>query len=47
MGGILDPGYDQVYLDLLNELHSRQVHLTTGSRVLTEIDALWQKTLEG
>jgi hypothetical protein len=47
MGGILDPGYDQIYWDLLDELHRRQVRLTTGSRVLPEIDALWQKTLEG
>jgi hypothetical protein len=47
MGGILDPGYDQVYWDLLDLLHSRQVHLTTGGRMLPEMDALWQKTVNG
>lgn len=46
MGGLLDPGYDQVYWHLLDKLHGRQVHLTTGSRVLSEKNSLWKKTVE-
>lgn len=47
MGGLLDPGYDQVYWKLIDELRRQQVRLTTGSRMLPEMDVLWQKTVEG
>jgi hypothetical protein len=47
MGGLLDPGYDQVYWKLIDELRRQQVRLTTGSRILPEMDAMWQKTVEG
>lgn len=46
LSGLLDPGYDEVYWKLLDELCRWQVHLTTGSRILPKLDLAWQKTLE-
>jgi hypothetical protein len=46
LSGILDPGYDRVYWDLLDYLRERQVRMTTGNRILSELDALWDSTFE-
>ena len=46
LSGLLDPGYDRVYWDLLDYLGERQIRMTAGSKMLAELDALWQGTFE-
>ena len=45
LGGRLDPGYDQVYWDLLDVMRKRQVCLTTGSTMLPKLEDSWQKSI--
>ncbi len=45
LGGLLDPGYDRVYWDLLDDLRRQQIRMTSGNKVLAEFDALWEESL--
>jgi hypothetical protein len=46
LGGLLDAGYDRVYWDLLDYARERCIRMTTGNRLLPELDLLWQGTFE-
>lgn len=46
LGGLLDPGYDRVYWELLDYSRERRIRMTNGSRMLPELDLLWQGTFE-
>lgn len=41
-GGLLDPGYDRVYADLLDWLAAAGARLVNGSAVVGELDAVWE-----
>ena len=45
-GGLLDPGFDRVYFDLLAALAARGGRLTSGAALLPELDAAWAATVE-
>jgi hypothetical protein len=45
MGGLLDPGFDRVYWNLLDDLRQKQVRMTSGCRVLPELDAEWHAAI--
>lgn len=45
-GGLLDPGFDRVYTDLLEWLVQRGGRLTTGAALLPELDATWRMTAD-
>jgi len=40
-GGLLDPGYERVYFDLLDWLVAQGARLTSGAALLPELDAAW------
>ncbi len=42
--GVLDPGYDQVYLQLLDWIHAQGGAMVNGGALLQELDARWQAT---
>ena len=44
-GGLLDPGYERVYFDLLDGLAAAGVRLTSGGALLPELDAAWAATV--
>lgn len=44
-GGLLDPGYDQVYLDIMDGLVAAGAVLTTGAALLLEWEAAWNATV--
>ena len=46
-GGLLDPGYDEVYSQLLSGLARHGGRLTTGAGVISELDAAWQESADG
>jgi hypothetical protein len=43
-GGLLDPGYERVYLDLLDWLSGLGAQLATGASVLPQLNAAWEAT---
>jgi hypothetical protein len=45
-GGLLDPGFDGVYIDLLEWLVQRRGRLTSGAALLPELDAAWRMTAD-
>ena len=45
LGGLLDPGYDLVYWNLIDYLHEQQVRMTSGKMILQEMDELWRQTI--
>jgi hypothetical protein len=45
MGGLLDPGFDKIYWMLLTELKQRGIRMTSGCRVLQEMDRSWEQTV--
>jgi hypothetical protein len=44
-GGLLDPGYDQVYLAVMDGLIAEGVALGTGAALLPEWQAAWERTM--
>jgi hypothetical protein len=46
LGGPLDPGFDEIYWKLLNELSKRGIKMTGGKKLLEELDGLWERTIE-
>jgi hypothetical protein len=40
-GGLLDPGYDRVYVDLLDWLTAEGARLVNGAAVVGDLDASW------
>ena len=45
-GGLLDPGSDWVYCDLLDWLVTQGVRLTSGGPLLSEADGAWEATMD-
>lgn len=45
LGGMLDPGFDEIYWTILKGLRERGTRLTSGRVVVKEIDALWKQTV--
>lgn len=45
MGGLLDPGYEQVFWDLVGALQARGIHMTSGGRILKDLRETWEETL--
>ena len=41
LGGLLDPGFDRVYFDLLKWARDRSIRLLSGEQLLPELDAAW------
>jgi len=46
LGGLLDPGYDQVYWDLVDELKRKGVRMTSGCRILKDLNEQWKRTIK-
>jgi len=46
LGGPLDPGFDDLYWLILQELRNRKIRMTSGKNILQEIDNLWNRTIE-
>ncbi|HXQ21413.1 MAG TPA: polysaccharide deacetylase family protein [Candidatus Acidoferrales bacterium] len=46
-GGLLDPGYDRTYFQLLEWLAGKGGRLTTGASLIAELDAAWEATIVG
>jgi hypothetical protein len=46
LGGLLDPGFDQVYWDLVGELHKKGCLMTSGCRILKDLNEQWEGTME-
>ncbi len=44
MGGLLDPGFDEIYWMLLTELKKRGIRMISGCRILQEMDKSWEQT---
>ena len=45
LGGMLDPGFDEIYWTILKGLRERGMRLTSGRVVVKEMDALWKQTI--
>jgi len=45
-GGLLDPGYERVYVDLLDWLAAQGGRLTTGASLLPELESAWDATVD-
>jgi hypothetical protein len=46
LGGLLDPGFDEIYWRLLEEFRKRGIRMTSGEKLLPELDGLWNRTIE-
>ncbi len=46
LGGLLDPGFDRVYWDLVDELHKKGCLMTSGCRILKDLNEQWEGTME-
>jgi len=46
LGGPLDPGYDEVYWRILKELRNQGLRMTSGQKIIQELDTLWNRTIE-
>jgi hypothetical protein len=46
LGGPLDPGFDDVYWDLLREINGRKLRVANGQSIMQEMDNLWNRTTE-
>ena len=45
LSGLLDPGFDTLYWTLLKRSREHGLRLTSGHRILPELDALWKRTI--
>jgi hypothetical protein len=46
LSGLLDPGFDALYWTLLKRVRGHGIRLTSGHRILPELDELWKRTTE-